>query len=442
MFRKISLYLLFYILLIIGCSVTSYAFFVASYKGWGIVFGIVAVVYISKILTLYNSVNRKIAYFFESIENDDYSVNFIECKGTSAEMFLSYILNKMKSIIQKSRIEVQQKEKFYELVLENIHSGIVVLNEKGYVIQSNAAALKLLGLAVFTHIRQLDRVDPALTTLFENIRPGDHRIFSLTVERGSVQLSIKASGIIRDKEPVRLIVLHDINNEMDEKEIESWIKLIRVLSHEIMNSIAPVTSLSDTLLRMYEDQVMETEQLHRTTVNGLRVISETSKGLVSFVESYRKFTRIPTPERELFNVSEFIQRIVILCSAENNFNSVRIDMSGVDEDLKLYADANLLGQVIINIVKNAIQALVGRVGAKIEISASRTEENRTVFVIKDNGPGIPKELINQIFVPFFTTKKQGSGIGLSIARQIIRAHGGSIQVYSVPDHETRFTIEL
>lgn len=442
MFRKISLHLLLYIFVIIGCSVASYAFFVASYKGWGVVCGIAAVVYISKTLTLYNSVNRKIAYFFESIENDDYSINFIEHKGTSAEMFLSYILNKMKSIIQKNRIEVQQKEKFYELMLENIHSGIVVLNEKGYVIQSNAAALKLLGLSVFTHIRQLERVDPVLTTLFENIRPGDHKIFSLTMERGSVQLSMKASGITRDKEPVRLIVLHDINNEMDEKEIESWIKLIRVLSHEIMNSIAPVTSLSDTLLRMYEEQIMETEQLRHTTVNGLRVISETSKGLVSFVESYRKFTRIPTPERELFNVSEFIQRIVILCSAEDNFNSVKIDMSGVNEDLKLYADSNLLGQVMINIVKNAIQALAGRAGAKIEISASKTEEDRTIFVVKDNGPGIPKELIKQIFVPFFTTKKQGSGIGLSVARQIMRAHGGTIQVHSIPDKETRFTIEL
>ncbi len=442
MFRKISLYLLLYILVIIAFSIASFFCFMTGANVWGIACGAGTLFFISKTLTLYNSVNRKIAYFFEAMENDDYSINFIERKGTSSEMFLSYILNKMKNILRKTRIESQQQEKFYELILESINSGIVVLNPQGFVLRTNAAALKLLGLGVFTHLRQLDRVDPALTALFGNIKSGDKKTFSLTMERGTVQLSIKATGLWIDKEAVRLVVIHDINNEMDEKEIESWIKLIRVLSHEIMNSIAPITSLSDTLLTLYEDEHVADCDIRNNAVNGLHVISETSKGLVSFVESYRKFTRIPTPEKELFNVSEFIQRIVILCSAENNFKSVKIDMTKVPEDLKLYADSNLLGQVMINIVKNAIQALQGRADACIEIAATKTEEDRTVFTIKDNGPGIPEELMKQIFVPFFTTKEQGSGIGLSIARQIMRAHDGSIRVHSVPDKETRFTIEL
>ncbi len=442
MFRKISLYLLLYILVIIAFSVGSFFCFMTGANGWGIVCAAGIVFFVFKTLVLYNSVNRKIAYFFEAMENDDYSINFIERKGTSSEMFLSYILNKMKNIIRKTRLESQQQEKFYELILESINSGIVVLNSRGFVVRTNAAALKLLGLSVFTHLRQLDRVDPALTVLFDNIKSGDKKTFSLTMERGTVQLSIKATGVWLDKEAVRLVVIHDIDNEMDEKEIESWIKLIRVLSHEIMNSVAPITSLSDTLLTLYEDANVADRDIRNNAIHGLHVISETSKGLVSFVESYRKFTRIPTPEKELFNVSEFIQRIVILCSAEDNFKSVKIDVSKVPEDLKLYADSNLLGQVMINIVKNAIQALQGRTGACIEIAARKTEEDRTVFTIKDNGPGIPEELMKQIFVPFFTTKEQGSGIGLSIARQIMRAHGGSIRVHSVPDKETRFTIEL
>ena len=442
MFRRISLHLLFFLLIIISCSVATCILFIGGYNAWGVIAALVVVYYVSKTLTFYNAVNRKLAYFFESMENDDYSVNFREKKGTSAEMFLNYILNKMKHIIQKTRIEAQQKEKFYEVILSSIHSGIVILNPKGFVLQTNVAALKLLGLNVFTHTRQLDRVDPAMTSLFDSLKPGDNKTFSLTMERGTVQLSIKVTGITIDNEAQRLVVVHDINNEMDEKEIESWIKLIRVLSHEIMNSIAPITSLSDTLLNLYEDQSVDANAIRPTAMNGLHVISETSKGLVSFVESYRKFTRIPTPSRELFNVSEFVQRIVILCSAEDNFNSVKIDMSGVPEDLKLYADANLLGQVLINIVKNAIPALRGRKDAAIEVKVWKTEDNRTIFTIKDNGPGIPEELMKQIFVPFFTTKEQGSGIGLSIARQIMRAHGGSIRVHSVPDKETRFTIEL
>lgn len=442
MFRKISLHLLFFLILIIFCSVTACICFITGHNAWGLLATGCTAIFISKTLTFYNAVNRKLAYFFESIENDDYSVNFREKKGTSAEMFLNYILNKMKHIIQKTRIEAQQKEKFYEIILGSIHSGIVILNEKGFVLQSNAAALKLLGISVFTHTRQLDRVDPSLTLLFNSLKPGDNKTFSLTMERGTVQLSIKVTGITIDNEAVRLVVIHDINNEMDEKEIESWIKLIRVLSHEIMNSIAPITSLSDTLLTLYEDRNVDDKDIRSSAISGLRVISETSKGLVSFVESYRKFTRIPTPSRELFNVSEFVQRIVILCSAEDNFNSVKIDMSGVSEDLKLYADSNLLGQVLINIVKNAIQALRGRPDAAIEIKAWKTEDEKTVFTIRDNGPGIPEELMKQIFVPFFTTKEQGSGIGLSVARQIMRAHGGNIRVHSVPDKETRFTIEL
>lgn len=272
--------------------------------------------------------------------------------------------------------------------------------------------------------------------------PGDNKIFSLTMERGTIQMSIQTSGLRLEKEDVRLVVLHDINNEMDEKEIESWIKLIRVMSHEIMNSIAPITSLSETLLMLYENEDIEEKEVRNSAVSGLEVIKETSKGLVSFVESYRKFTRIPTPQRELFNAKEFVQWIVILCSAEDNFNSVRINTEEVEEDLKVYADANLLGQVLINIVKNAIQALTGRENGQIDIKVSLTEDNKTKFIIKDNGPGIPEELVRQIFVPFFTTKEQGSGIGLSLARQIMRAHGGNIRVNSIPGEETRFIIEL
>lgn len=442
MFRKISIQLLFYILLIVFFSLVCAWSFYQGNIFLGILCAGLAVYFISKTLTLYNSVNRKLAYFFEALENDDYSVNFIEHQGTSSEIFLSYILNKVKNVIQKTRIDAQQKEKFYEVILGSISSGIIVLNPKGFVLQTNTAALKLLGLEVFTHVRQLDRVDPTVTGVFENAKVGEDKTFSMTRERGTVQLMMKVSGITMDSEPIRLIVLHDINNEMDEKEIESWIKLIRVLSHEIMNSVAPITSLSDTLLTLYEDKNIDDASIRGNAVNGLRVISETSKGLVLFVESYRKFTRIPTPEREVFNVSDFIQRIVILCSAEANFNSVRINTSGIPEELKLYADTNLLGQVFINIVKNAIQALGGRPAAAIDISVTENELGRAVFVVKDNGPGIPEELIKQIFVPFFTTKEQGSGIGLSIARQIMRAHGGSLRVHSIPDKETRFIIEL
>ena len=244
-----------------------------------------------------------------------------------------------------------------------------------------------------------------------------------------------------------LLVINDIENELDEKEIDSWIRLIRILSHEIMNSIAPITSLSDTLYNMHKTSSSltpeEQEQRKQNTLNGLQVISETGKSLMSFVESYRKFTRIPEPVKESVDFNEFIHRMVILCSTEPNFNRITIDIRIHPHSLKIYADPNLFGQVVLNLMKNAIQAMQGQPQGNLSILATTDPlTNRVQVKISDNGPGIPAEIINEIFVPFFTTKNEGSGIGLSIARQIMRAHNGNIKVSSVPHQETTFTLSF
>ena len=213
-----------------------------------------------------------------------------------------------------------------------------------------------------------------------------------------------------------------------------------MLSHEIMTSIAPVTSLSDTLLSMHADPEIAPDDLKRNTENGLKVISETGKGLISFVESYRKFTRIPRPERELINLNEFIQRVVILSSTEPNFPEVKIDICIQPDDLKVFADPNLMGQVLLNLMKTAFYALRGRADACITLSAEQGATGKVLIRVRDNGPGIPPEIMNEIFVPFFTTKEEGSGIGLSISRQIMRMHGGNLKASSIAGKETVFTI--
>ena len=319
-------------------------------------------------------------------------------------------------------------------------SGIVALDERGFVTQNNQVALKLLGLEIFTHVNQLERVSPALKLLVTEIRPGESRRVTFTNERGSVQLLVSASRILLRDKPITLLVMNDIENELDEKEIDSWVRLIRVLSHEIMNSIAPVTSLSDTLLSMHSDPEIAPDDLKRNTENGLKVISETGKGLISFVESYRKFTRIPRPERELINLNEFIQRAVILSSTEPNFPEVTIDICIEPGDLKVFADPNLMGQVLLNLMKNAFYALRGREDARITLSAEHGPTGKVLIRVRDNGPGIPPEIMNEIFVPFFTTKEEGSGIGLSVSRQIMRMHGGNLKASSIEGKETVFTI--
>lgn len=387
--------------------------------------------------------NRKLAYFFDSLENDDYTLRFIESKGLPSERVLNRSLNRIKGIIQNTRLEIQQKEKYYEIILSSIHTGVIALNQKGFVIQSNHFALKLLGLEIFTHINQLNKVSALLLQTVKEIRPNENRRVSYTNERGRVQLLISATELIVRGENITLLVLNDIENEMDEKEIESWIRLIRVLSHEIMNSIAPITSLSDTLLTLHRksDFPEDSPELKQNTMNGLQVISETGKGLISFVESYRKFTRIPEPVKEYIDLSEFIHRMIILCSMEPHFGNVKIDTDIRPENLKIYADPNLLGQVLLNIIKNAIQAMKAQQDCRIIITAGQGPECSVSLKISDNGPGIPPEILNEIFVPFFTTKEEGSGIGLSIARQIMRAHGGSIKVESVPGR-TAFTLVI
>lgn len=387
--------------------------------------------------------NRKLAYFFDSLENDDYTLRFIESKGLPSERMLNRSLNRIKGIIQNTRLEIQQKEKYYEIILSSIHTGVIALNQKGFVIQSNHFALKLLGLEIFTHINQLNKVSALLLQTVKEIRPNENRRVSYTNERGRVQLLISATELIVRGENITLLVLNDIENEMDEKEIESWIRLIRVLSHEIMNSIAPITSLSDTLLTLHRksDSSEDSLNLKQNTMNGLQVISETGKGLISFVESYRKFTRIPEPVKEYIDLSEFIHRMIILCSMEPHFGNVKIDTDIRPENLKIYADPNLLGQVLLNIIKNAIQAMKGQQDCRIIITAGQGPDGSVSLKISDNGPGIPPEILNEIFVPFFTTKEEGSGIGLSIARQIMRAHGGSIKVESVPGR-TAFTLVI
>ena len=440
MVRNITSRVLAYLLLLIVLVVATCYFLSEEEYIPGVTTSILAVGCCFRVVWNVRSVNRKLAYFFQALENDDYSIHFPEHGGSHSERFLNGMLNRIKDILQNTRLEIQQREQFYELIINSVSSGIVALDERGFVTQNNQVALKLLGLEIFTHVNQLERVSPALKLLVTEIRPGESRRVTFTNERGSVQLLVSASRILLRDKPITLLVMNDIENELDEKEIDSWVRLIRVLSHEIMNSIAPVTSLSDTLLSMHSDPEITPDDLKRNTENGLKVISETGKGLISFVESYRKFTRIPRPERELINLNEFIQRAVILSSTEPNFPEVTIDICIEPEDLKVFADPNLMGQVLLNLMKNAFYALRGREDAHIILSAEHGPTGKVLIRVRDNGPGIPPEIMNEIFVSFFTTKEEGSGIGLSVSRQIMRMHGGNLKSSSIEGKETIFTI--
>ena len=383
---------------------------------------------------LYRRNLRKVSFMFDAVDNNDYAFHYATARHATEERIINESLNRILQILLQAKADAKEREKYYEMIMNSVNTGIVVINEKGFVLQQNSESLRLLGLPVFTHIRQLERIDEKLAERFTGLQPGEKYHLSFRNERGAVNLSVRVSETVLKGERVKLIAMNDIHGEMEDKEVDTWIRLTRVLTHEIMNSVTPITSISSTLLSRHDEMKEELR-------NGLELISDTGKGLISFVESYRRFTHIPTPQPTLFYVGRFIERMTQLAS-HHHASHIAIQTDIRPDDLILYADEDLIGQVVLNLLKNAIQAIgPDHPDGQIMVRASYNSNESIVIEISNNGPAIPPEEAEHIFTPFFTTKEGGSGIGLSVARQIMRLSGGSISLKSsAPNHRTTFVL--
>jgi len=404
------------------------------------------VIVIVNLIKYLNSTNRKISYFLESVQNEDSTLSFPTNITDKPIREIYQGLNKVNKQIQQLKIEGRQQEQYFQTLLEHVATGIVTFNANGFVLHANSAAKKMLGVEVLTHINQLERVNRNLFQAIKNIQPFEQKLVSVTTERGIIQLSLKSTSFKAKENELILLSIQDIRNELDEKELDSWMKLIRVLMHEIMNSIAPITSLSESLCKFFTidgrpalpEEV--TEATIETTLRGLNVIKEQGNGLMLFVESYRKLTRLPKPDKIIFKMEDLVNRIKVLHSSLENSEKVKLAVTISPPDMELFADENLISQVLINLTKNALQANEKNPDGKIQITIGVNSDHRPEIRVTDNGPGIPEEILEQIFVPFFTTRDNGSGIGLSLSRQIMRLHGGSLQVRSIPGKETVFSM--
>ena len=377
---------------------------------------------------------RQVIFMLNAIENDDFSFKFSSDSPLRSDILVNQTLNRITAIIQKAKVDAVQKEKYYELILNSVNTGIIVADENGNIFQTNNEALKLLGLSVFTHLKQLYKISPDLPDILQNVGPGEKQQTSFVNERGTVHLSVRTSKMVINNTKMCIYALNDINSELDDKEIESWIRLTRVLTHEIMNSITPITSLSETLLSLHKNA-------NKDIRNGLEVISSTGKGLIDFVESYRKFTHLPTPQPSLFYAAGLAERIKQLTQCNNTLSGTQIIISIDPHDLIIHADEKLITQVILNLVKNAMQSIGNAADGLIQIKGYCNPDESVSLEIMDNGPGISPEMADHIFIPFFTTKEGGSGIGLSISRQIMRLHGGTLTLKSSPlKKETAFIL--
>ena len=362
-------------------------------------------------------VREKSFLMLEAIRNRDYSFRLPVYGFSGGERILQDTLNQFGTLMGEQKQLMEQRERFYEQILSSVTSGVVVLNEQMKVIQTNPAASRLLGLPVLGTLQQLERYGKELPDKLRNLAAGERCNLEYTTAKGEAYLLVRASVMQVGGHEVKILTLNDIRSELDAKELDSWIKLTRVLTHEIMNSIAPISSLSETFLRR-EDVV------GGPLYDGIRAIHDTSAGLISFVDSYRKFSALQKPAPEPFYLSELVRQIEGLRLIPDN---VAFTRQIEPEDLMVYADPNLIRQVLINLFKNAVQA-IGTDRGRIHIRAYSAADEHVFVYVSNDGPVIPEGEAEEFFVPFFTTKKEGSGIGLSLSRQIMKLSGGSISL--------------
>ena len=387
-----------------------------------IVLLLVAVVGYIRLYRHYRRNIKKVTFLFDAIDNGDFSFIFPTEKGFKEDKILHKSLNRIKLFLQHTREEQMDREKYYEQILNAVDTGILVVDGHDNILQHNQAALRLLDTDVLTHMNQV-----------KGKLKDEHLAKHET------------QAMLKDKH-VRIIALSDVSHELSNQEVDSWIKLIRVLTHEIMNTITPVTSLSETLLtRVTEDKDLK---------QGLETIHKTGTELLAFVNNYRRFTHVPQPQPALFYVEPFLERMAMLCNHE-------VEISVSPKDLLAYADESLLSHVVTNLLKNAVEAFKekGKLSAErnkqdgnnqgrnkqecrsadlqsaaskkafIRLQAYANAQESIIINVSNNACLIPEDVASHIFIPFFTTKPEGSGIGLSLSRQIMRVSGGSLSLH-------------
>lgn len=385
-----------------------------------------------RLFKIYNELVGRLMFVFNAVQNDDYSFRFTENPNITRHALINQSLNRIKDVMDKAKMQIREREKYFELIMECANIGIITVMENGTVAQTNSKALRIVGMERLTHIEQLRILSEELCEAIHRIEPGGHQLTArLTTEIGEQNLVLSCSAMEFDGKCLKVISISNIHEELDRKEVESWEKLTRILTHEIMNSLAPITSISHTLLSSSGDA--------ETLRQGLETIHTTSDRLLRFVDSFRAVTRIPTPQKAPFYLSELVSEALGLTHHDN----VRIDVNIEPNDTMLYADRALMSQVIVNLLKNAVEALsIVDSNPLITINSNIDQEERIIIEITNNGMAIPVEVAENIFTPFFTTKIDGSGIGLAVSRQIVRLHGGNLRLKHNEDGRVTFAVVL
>lgn len=443
-FLKLIIRLIF---ISLTCFLLCLSFFVYPNFSVIIVFATLFVAQVVLLVTYLNSINKKLENFFLFYLSGEVVSSNIKSSAKDEFSWLYMYFDLINDKLEQARLKNEIQNNYFKTIVDETAVGLISFKTDGSVELFNEAAKKIFGIQVLRNLKKLNNIKDGFSEMLIEMESNDRKLISLIQEGELIQLATKKVKFKAMNEELHLVSFQNIKPELEEREIESWQRLIRVLTHEIMNSMTPIVTLVGTIVKKLRNK--ETEKLIETkevtpeivqkTVKGLDLIDSRGKGLITFVQNYRSITRLPKPDFKIVSIKDLLNRVTYLF--ESQFEGTGIDLRvNCHPSLFVSADGSLMEQVLINLVKNAAEALEEIEQPFVELSAHSVQD-QMVIQVSDNGRGIPEELMDDIFVPFFTTKQSGSGIGLSLSRQIIRLHGGSMTVQSSPGR-TVFTIRI
>ena len=384
-----------------------------------------------RLISVYKGIIGRISFIIRAVKNDDYSFRFTENPNRTENVLVNSALNEIKDVMDEKKRLIREDEKNFELIMECANIGIMLLMENGTVVHVNSKALGIFSLQMISHISFLKSQSEELVNVLQDIKPSEQHVVRYNTEIAEVNLVLSCASINYKGKNLRVVTIGDIAKELDNQEVKVWENLTRILTHEIMNSLAPITSISNTLI----DNINDSEKIGE----GLEVIHSTSERLMNFVNSFRQVTRVPMPQKSPFYLKEIIDNVISLV----DFQNIKLEVDINPIDIMLYADKSQMSQVLLNILKNAIESCDSDDKLyNIEIKAFIDNEERIHIELSNNAGKISDEIAENIFTPFFTTKRDGSGIGLAVSRQIIRLHGGTLLLSKNTEEKVAFTIVM
>ena len=411
-------------------------------------FAALLVIQIISLFKYLHEPNIEVKNILEDIKNLNYSP---ESAHEYSNATASQLHNAIKHLLKEHNSQSSYKNEqslFFKNIVQHAGIGLIAIDSEGKVVVMNIAAKKLLQVYRIKYITELQNLSNDLVNMFFQLKTGGRDLAKLIIDGELVQLSVYAIELILKNKAYKMITIQNINSELEEMEMEAWQNLVRVLTHEIMNSVTPISSLAGTVdeelktKEIVNNQLILNEEDKDDVLTAIHTIQRRSEGLIRFVKDFRNLTHIPIPNFETLKVSDLIEGINTLLSKELFNNKIAYSSSVTPENITIEADKALIEQVLINLLKNAIQAFDEETNRLINLKAFKDDKGRVVISVKDNGSGIEEEALDRIFVPFFSTKKTGSGIGLSLSRQIMRKHKGNLTVISKSDEGTEFMMRF